>query len=131
MKELVGVIKKDLEKLHKSLKKEGDELVRQVKEYAASDDFKQKRKEVETFVSTKLKEFEPKVEKFIVDVKKGAKKHGLDLPGIEKKFNKAAKFASKKIKELHDNYKQSHEAKKAAPKKAAAKPKAKAKAKKK
>lgn len=105
MKELVGIIKKDLELLHKGLKKEGDELVKQIVTYAKSEKVQKKRREIEAFVAAKLKEFEPKVEKFVVDVKKAAKKHGYDGPGIEKKISKAAKYAKKKIKEIHDNYK--------------------------
>lgn len=85
MKELIGRLQKDLHSLQKTLAAEIDELSTKLKNVAHSETVSAKTREIEKLLESKMKRFEPAMEKFYKDVKKNAEKYGIDLSGIEKK----------------------------------------------
>ena len=83
-KDFLSKFQKDLDGLQKAIKKEGDDLVKKVKKAATSDKVVTKRKEIEKLVESKLKKFEPTINKLVHELNTNAKRAGVDLTDLEK-----------------------------------------------
>lgn len=79
MQDFVKRLQKDLGHLQKTLEKEGNDLVKKVKNAANKRDLVAKGKDLEKLVEKKLKEFEPTFNKVVANIRKQAKKAGVDL----------------------------------------------------
>lgn len=103
MMEFVNRLQKEFKSLQKVIEKEGDDLVKKVKAATNSKNVAATRKQVEALVEEKLKKFEPAIKSLITEVKKNAKKAGIDLTDLEHKIwsspltQKAAKKVTKNV----------------------------------
>jgi hypothetical protein len=84
VKDFLSKFQKDLDVLQSTIKKEGDDLVKKVKQAANKDSIATKRADLEKLVEGKLKRFEPAINKFVKDLNKNAQKAGVDLTKLEK-----------------------------------------------
>jgi len=98
MKDFIAKLQKDLNNLQKTLKKEGDDLVTIVKKTATKENLVTKGKELEKLVNLKLKEFEPQINRFMTDVRKNAKKAGIDIDVLEKQLRSKLSTTAGKAK---------------------------------
>ena len=98
MKDFIAKLQKDLNQLQKTIKKEGDDLVKIVKTTATKENLVAKGKEIEILVNKKLKEFEPQITRFMTDVRKNAKKAGIDIDVLEKQFRSKISSTAGKAK---------------------------------
>ncbi len=97
MKSLISRLQGDLNQLQKTLQKEGNDLIKKVKGASLSKNIEVGRKEVEKLIGTKLKKLEPLYENFLEEIRKNAKKAGIDITKIEKEIKKTADVARKKL----------------------------------
>jgi predicted nucleic acid-binding Zn-ribbon protein len=98
MKDFIAKLQKDLNNLQKTLKKEGDDLVTIVKKTATKENLVTKGKELEKLVNMKLKEFEPQINRFMTDVRKNAKKAGIDIDVLEQQLRSKLSTTAGKAK---------------------------------
>ncbi len=84
MKDFVGRLQKDLAHLQKTLKQEGDDLVKKLRTATTSKNLKATGRQIEKMVEQRLKKFEPQMNRVLSDLRKNAKKAGLDIDAIEK-----------------------------------------------
>ena len=98
MKDFISKLQKDLNQLQKTIKKEGDDLVKIVKTTATKENIVTKGKELEKLVNAKLKEFEPQISRFMTDVRKNAKKAGIDIDVLEKQLRSKLSSTAGKAK---------------------------------
>ena len=84
MKDFVGKLQKELAHLQKTLKQEGDDLVKKLRTVTNKKSLKATGKQIEKMVEMRLKKFEPQVSKVVSDLRKSAKKAGLNVDAIEK-----------------------------------------------
>lgn len=84
MNKLISRIQKDIMKLQKVVHKEGNDLLEKIKELDLKTNIDQKKKELFKVLSAKLKKMEPSYNAFIDEVRKNAKKAGVELEKIEK-----------------------------------------------
>ncbi|MEZ4741247.1 MAG: hypothetical protein R3B45_02175 [Bdellovibrionota bacterium] len=98
MNSFVERLQKDLAMLQSTLQKEGNDLVKKVKKIAAKNKLDSKAKEIEKLIERKLKTFEPAIETLYKEIKKNAKKAGVDLSKLEINFKKKTAAAKKKLK---------------------------------
>ncbi len=97
MKNLISRLQGDLNQLQKSLQKEGNDLIKRVKGASLTKNIEVGRKEVEKLIINKLKKLEPLYENFVEEIRKNAKKAGIDIQKIEKEIRKTATVAKKKL----------------------------------
>lgn len=97
MERLLDRLKKDITKLQKTIKKEGDTLVQKIQEIDLKNNFQKKKKQLEKRALKNIKKVEPICQKIVSDITKKAKKAGIDLNKIEKKIKKVTKTAKKKL----------------------------------
>lgn len=112
-------MQKDLNRLQKTLEKEGDDLLKKIQKAAvkAKKDtgMSNKTREIEKLIETKIKKFEPALEKFYKEVKVSARKYGIDLTGLEEKMTTAKdKLAKKQTTKKKTTKKKTTKAKKKA-----------------
>jgi len=98
MNKVIADLQKEFANLQKNFKKRGDELVKRVKSQATKENLMARGKEIEKLVEKELKRVEPAVNKFLVELRKNAKKAGIDLDKIEKNVRTRIKQASKKAR---------------------------------
>ena len=98
MNHLISRLQKDLVKLQTTIQKEGNDLLEKIKKLDLKDNISGKKKELEKVIDTKLGRIEPVYNKVMVEIRKNAKKAGIDLVKLEKEIKKQAKAAGKKIK---------------------------------
>ena len=95
MNKVIADLQKEFTKIQDTLKAQGDQIIKRVKEQATKEKLMARGKEIEKLVEKELKRVEPAVNKFLTEVRKNAKKAGIDLDMIEKtlrdKINKARK----------------------------------------
>ena len=95
MNKVIADLQKEFTKIQDTLKTHGDQIIKRVKEQATKEKLMARGKEIEKLVEKELKRVEPAVNKFLTEVRKNAKKAGIDLDMIEKtlrdKINKARK----------------------------------------
>lgn len=84
MKDFIGKLQKDLGHLQKTLKQEGDDLVKKLKTATSRKNLTATGKQLEKMVEARLKKFEPQMNRVLDDLRKNAKKAGLDVDTIEK-----------------------------------------------
>lgn len=84
MKDFIGKLQKDLTHLQKTLKQEGDDLVKKLKTATSRKNLTATGKQIEKMVETRLKKFEPQMNRVLSDLRKNAKKAGLDMDTIER-----------------------------------------------
>lgn len=118
MKDFINRVQADLNKLQKTIEKEGDQLVKKIRTAATkaanNKNLGAKAREIEQLVENQMKKLEPAVVKIVKNIKTNAEKYGIDLKDIEKKVEKAAKAAKSKINKARG--KTTATAKKSAPK---------------
>ncbi len=85
MKDFIGKLQKDLGHLQKTLKQEGDDLVKKLKTATSRKNLTATGKQLEKMVEARLKKFEPQMNRVLDDLRKNAKKAGLDVDSIESK----------------------------------------------
>lgn len=126
MKDFVKKLQKDLNVLKKDLEKESNELLKRVKTLATKENLMKKGKEIEVVVEKQLKRFEPTLNKVLQEVRKNARKAGLDVDKIEKSlrtnlttarktFESAAKKTTSKGKKASPTKKAASKARPAKP----------------
>lgn len=84
MKDFVGRLQKDLAHLQKTLKQEGDDLVKKLRTATNTKNLKATGRQLEKMVEQRLKKFEPQMNRVLKDLRTNAKKAGLDIDAIEK-----------------------------------------------
>lgn len=84
MKDFVGKLQKELAHLQKTLKQEGDDLVKKLRTVTNKKSLKATGKQIEKMVEMRLKKFEPQVSRVVSDLRKSAKKAGINVDAIEK-----------------------------------------------
>jgi vacuolar-type H+-ATPase subunit E/Vma4 len=88
MNDLLTKVQTDLSKLQKTLEREGETLLKKIKEAADraanNKNVVNGRKEIEKLVETQYKKFEPTIDRFYTDLKSTAKKYGVNLDTLEK-----------------------------------------------
>lgn len=84
MKDFIGKLQKDLAHLQKTLKQEGDDLVKKLRTATNKKNLKATGKHLEKMVESRLKKFEPQVNRVVADLRKNAKKAGINVDAIEK-----------------------------------------------
>ena len=84
MKDFVIKLQKDLAHLQKTLKQEGDDLVKKLRTATNKKNLKATGKHLEKMVEKRLKKFEPQVNRVVSDLRKNAKKAGINVDAIEK-----------------------------------------------
>lgn len=130
MNSFIGRFQKDLNKLQKSLEKEGDDLLAKIKKAAKAaqkSNVNTKRKEIEKLIEKKIRSFEPAFEKFYHEVKVGARKYGIDLTGFEETVKRTTRTAKNKLKAVQKDGRKGTKKKSTAAKATKAKTSAKAK----
>ncbi len=84
MKDFVNKLQKDLTHLQKTLKQEGDDLVKKLRTATEKKNLKATGKQIEKLVEQRLKKFEPQVKRVVNDLRKSAKKAGINVDALEK-----------------------------------------------
>ncbi len=108
MNEILTKVQTDLNKLQKTLEREGEVLISKIKDAAtkaaSNKSVVAKRKEFEKLVETQFKKFEPALDKFYKDLKVTAERYGVNLDKIEDRVKtttgKATGRLKKKAKEM-------------------------------
>ena len=95
MKDFIGKLQKDLGHLQKTLKQEGDDLVKKLKTATSRKNLTATGKQLEKMVEARLKKFEPQMNRVLDDLRKNAKKAGLDVDSIESKVRASLGVKSK------------------------------------
>ena len=96
MKNLISRIQKDITKLQKAVHKEGNDLLDKIKDIDFKANIDQTKKELLKVLSAKLKKIEPTYNSLVEEVRKNAKKAGVELGKLEKTIK--ARVATKKKK---------------------------------
>jgi len=96
MKDFVARLQKDLGRLQKTLEQEGNDLVKKVKTAATSKKIVARGKHLEKLVEQKLRKLEPTMDKVLANIRKEAKKAGVDLDALTK--NAKSRFHKAKVK---------------------------------
>ena len=97
MNDFIGRVQKELNKLQKTLQKEGDDLVKKIRTAAKKKNVPTRSDEVAELLETKMRTFEPALEKFYKEVKTNASKYGINLSPIEESLKKTTKKAADKL----------------------------------
>ena len=84
MKDSVIKLQKDLAHLQKTLKQEGDDLDKKLRTATNKKNLKATGRHLEKMVESRLKKFEPQVNRVVADLRKNAKKAGINVDAIEK-----------------------------------------------
>lgn len=98
MNKLINKLQKDLNKIQATIQKEGNDLLKKIKKLNIKDNLDATRREIESVIETRLAKLEPAYEKFMEEVRKNAKKTGIDFDKIEAKILSTTTKAGKKIK---------------------------------
>ncbi len=94
MIDFVAKVQKDLKNLQKTLEKEGEDLIKKLKQLTSQRNIDATKKQVQTLVENKLKKFEPAMRTLYKQVLSNAQKAGIDVKNLEKSLSSAAKTAS-------------------------------------
>jgi hypothetical protein len=96
MNKVIADLQKEFAKIQDTLKAQGDQIIKRVKEQATREKLMARGKEIEKLVEKELKRVEPAVNRFLNEVRKNAKKAGIDLNMIEKTLREKINHARKK-----------------------------------
>lgn len=94
MIDFVAKVQKDLKSLQKTLEKEGEDLVKKLKQLTSQRNIDAAKKQMQTLVEAKLKKFEPAMRTLYKQILTNAQKAGIDVKNLEKSLSNAAKTAS-------------------------------------
>ena len=101
MNHLVAKLQKDVEKLQQTILRESNELLERVRNADLKADLRDnidlKRKEIEKTISNKLKRLEPAYRQFMDELRKNARKAGIDIDKIEKEILERAGARLQKV----------------------------------
>ncbi len=97
MKKLIARIQKDISKLQSTVQKEGNDLLKKIKKLDLKSNLEHTQQELRQVLSDKLKKMEPSYNHFVDELRKNAKKAGIDVDKIEKGLKKTANEAKKKL----------------------------------
>lgn len=100
MKKLIARIQKDISKLQDAVHKEGNDLIEKIKKLDLKSNLDQTKDDLMKLVSAKLKKIEPTYHNFVDEVRKNAKKAGIEIEKFEKNIKAKAKGAKKNLKSL-------------------------------
>lgn len=84
MKDFIGRLQKDLNNLQKTLKTEGDDLVKKLRTMTDKKKLTATGKQIEKMVEQRLKKFQPQVDRVLKDIRNNAKKAGINVDSLEK-----------------------------------------------
>lgn len=96
MKDFIGKLQKDLNNLQKTLKTEGDDLVKKLRTMTDKKKLTATGKQIEKMVEQRLKKFQPQVDRVLTDIRKNAKKAGINVDELEKTVRSRLGVKSKK-----------------------------------
>lgn len=101
MNEILNKVQVDLNKLQKTLEREGEVLIGKIKEAAnkaaTNKSVVEKKKEFEKLVDTQIKKLEPAFDKFYKELKVAAGKYGVNLDKLEKNVKTTTKKAVSRL----------------------------------
>lgn len=98
MKTLISRIQKDITKLQKAVHKEGNELLEKIKELDLKSNLDQTKKDLMKVLTAKLKKLEPSYNTFVREIRKNAKKAGIELEKLEKTIKAKVSTKTNKTK---------------------------------
>lgn len=98
MNSFITRLQKDLNKFQATIQKEGNDLLDKLKNLDLKDNLEARRKDLEKVIDAKLGKLEPVYNKLMDEIRKNAKKAGIDLTKLEKQIKKSAVAASKTLK---------------------------------
>ena len=98
MKKLIARIQRDISKLQKTVHKEGNDLLNKIKKLDLKSNLESTRDELRKVLSAKLKKMEPTYHNFIEELRKNAKRAGIDVTKVEKNLKKKVTQAKKQLK---------------------------------
>ena len=98
MKKVIARFQKDIGKLQETLQKESNDLIDKVKHLELIDSIDGKKRELEKIFQKKLKKLEPAYLQFVGELRKNAKKAGIDIDKLEKEIKGKATVATKSLK---------------------------------
>ncbi len=98
MKDFITRVQADLNKLQKTIEKEGDQLVKKIRAAATNKKLTAKAREIEQLVEKQMRKLEPTIVTIVQNIKTNAAKYGIDLKDLEKRVEKAAKAAKSTIR---------------------------------
>ena len=94
MKNLIARLQRDISKLQETVHKEGNDLLKKIKQMDLKN-VNATKKELLQAITTKFKKFEPTYNILVKEIKKNAKKAGIELEKIEKNLKSKANKAKK------------------------------------
>lgn len=101
MNEILNKVQVDLNKLQKTLEREGEVLIGKIKEAAnkaaTNKNVVEKKKEFEKLVDTQIKKLEPAFDKFYKELKVAAGKYGVNLDKLEKSVKTTTQKATSRL----------------------------------
>ncbi len=101
MNEILTKVQVDLNKLQKTLEREGEVLISKIKEAAnkaaTNKSVVAKKKEFEKLVDTQIKKLEPAFDKFYQELKVTAGKYGVNLEKLEKSVKTTTEKAAVRL----------------------------------
>ncbi|HYX36536.1 MAG TPA: hypothetical protein VE954_25795 [Oligoflexus sp.] len=101
MNEILTKVQVDLNKLQKTLEREGEVLIGKIKDAAnkaaSNKSVVEKKKEFEKLVDTQIKKLEPAFDKFYKDLKVAAGKYGVNLEKLEKSVKTTTEKAASRL----------------------------------
>jgi hypothetical protein len=101
MNEILTKVQVDLNKLQKTLEREGEVLIGKIKEAAnkaaTNKNVVAKKKEFEKLVDTQIKKLEPAFDKFYKELKTTAGKYGVNFDKIEKSVKTTTEKAASRL----------------------------------
>ncbi len=101
MNEILNKVQVDLNKLQKTLEREGEVLISKIKDAAnkaaQNKSVVEKKKEFEKLVDTQIKKLEPAFDKFYKELKVTAGKYGVNLERLEKRVKTTTEKAASRL----------------------------------
>jgi activator of HSP90 ATPase len=101
MNEILNKVQVDLNKLQKTLEREGEVLIGKIKnaanKAASNKSVVEKKKEFEKLVDTQIKKLEPAFDKFYKELKVAAGKYGVNLDKLEKSVKTTTEKAASRL----------------------------------
>ncbi len=98
MNAFIKKLQKDLKHLEHAVKKDSDELLKKVKDFATKENIVAAGSEIEKILEQKLKEFEPTIKKVVGQIRKNASKAGINIDSVEKTVRSTVKKAAASVK---------------------------------
>ena len=94
---IISRIQKDALKFQGFIQKEGVALVERINVNELCESFENRRRNLEALIHKRIKKFEPTYQILVEDLRKNAKKAGIDIDRIERSIKDTACVASDKV----------------------------------